>query len=1129
MKKSVSKEVSSNQPIINISTQPKEKEALNILIPESNSIDSDIDSPLNYPSVKPFSSAVQSDKNEKEVDFNIDFPLNSVNLPLVSELEESQLDSPIKDLNEVIPTIFPLKLKNSSNSGSVEVRHILAPIDPIDRSSLKGAAAVIHDPVYHPPFTSFSPPENIKVVSNLNQRRASSSMTLDQLKELANIELEKVKVKAILSPEKNLIHSSINLNVSQSIDQGVCSESDQNVSPNFVMRNRSLSNITPKLPVANRRRRSVSVSPLDTFAASFQGDKLYEIKPKEFKQEEIFGKKIAFGSFVVSEASNKKENLGNNKINRSRSGSLLSPNKNVKTPEVSRSDHFSPDNQNEQCKEKLKPNRMTSAIICKAKQKSNVSPYNIDEKNISHSNIDSNKITMIELDNKSLKKIDIYSLVSNSCFGNIKVLSLRHNKFDSLETLNLSILLHLTDLDLAYNELKGILPLNVIPPSIVRLDISHNFVTSIEHLLTCIHIRTLNISNNFLKKLRGIHPSLEHLDASDNQLSDPLSLRYLSIFPNLVAIGIAGNPIISTNIDWRINIASYCPKLLEIDGKLRAGSKVRGKGYLKKNLNSQKIVSTGHIMHQSLNNKVALSDFEKAMTIVMKKALNRVLDVNKEVEFNSVKKDLLKKRSERKIPKTRSEQEKADRLRYYEYNTIQKIKENTKYKLYDEMLNNSKISARSSSHLSTSKKVINTPNDLSNLLSRLNCASIRSSGKVNSLNVSNSFNRDNHALDLSFGFSEISSISNNNNFHSFSKSSKKMILNPSTGNKLNQFHENNQDNYNYIDYDKEIKLVTDWCQSSANEIENSLDFFSKIFTLFRVQKIESRKKKHIIQNINHFNNVFNVNFPIDLTNALNCLPDTDEKNELCFVTSDLLEKMMNIGLFLTTIEQIFYDPNLSGELLCKVIFECINKSDYGIFVNNNILLPFGINVYKYIHSSKNTTKTSANKSKRASFYFKGEAPIGSEFLHKQTGFGGTLGGIHGTDYNEYLHSPTMNPSIFQSVNGNEEDMIDESEDELEDEVKEYESVASNMQVQQTSIQTNIPFQTNSQFQTVNDEEEDLNNNNNKNSGNEDNVETEIKSGTNDITNNKNDISNTTTISIADKFRSKYSTKNKNND
>ena len=173
-----------------------------------------------------------------------------------------------------------------------------------------------------------------------------------------------------------------------------------------------------------------------------------------------------------------------------------------------------------------------------------------------------------------------FKLYPGHNFQLLIVLILRDNYISNLSSMNLRKLAVLTDLDLAYNKLKGRLPSNVFPLSLERLDITGNDFDNLSGLINCTKLKTLNASQNKIKLISTYPISLTNLDLSYNLIMNITDLRVLSLSPGITVLNVIGNPV-SNNTLCRVTVCTALPKLLSLDEYI-----IPGRGTAKKNTNT---------------------------------------------------------------------------------------------------------------------------------------------------------------------------------------------------------------------------------------------------------------------------------------------------------------------------------------------------------------------------------------------------------------------------------------------------------------------------------------------------------------------------------------------------------------
>lgn len=152
----------------------------------------------------------------------------------------------------------------------------------------------------------------------------------------------------------------------------------------------------------------------------------------------------------------------------------------------------------------------------------------------------------------------------------ICVLILRHNSISHPEQLDLTNRFgRLLDLDLSFNAIAG--AVNGLPPTLQRLDLSHNRITNISSIAGCADLKELNLSHNNIKSFHELPATLETLDLSYNSISAEMTLRVLVLCPLIVSLDLTENPIMLVQKDWRVTMCSILPALGHLNGKPTAG------------------------------------------------------------------------------------------------------------------------------------------------------------------------------------------------------------------------------------------------------------------------------------------------------------------------------------------------------------------------------------------------------------------------------------------------------------------------------------------------------------------------------------------------------------------------------
>jgi hypothetical protein len=175
--------------------------------------------------------------------------------------------------------------------------------------------------------------------------------------------------------------------------------------------------------------------------------------------------------------------------------------------------------------------------------------------------------TVLDLTNRNLSLVRFSEFLSTNRFRALRVLILRNNRINNLSALQLFQLLpNVTDLDLAHNDLRSRISDVDLPRRIQRLDLSFNQLTDISGIMSCIELKELNVSNNYVKALYGLPVKLTRLDISHNRIHTVSSIRSLSICVALTSIAVAHNPVIQQLPNVKVFLRSVMPNLQEIDG-----------------------------------------------------------------------------------------------------------------------------------------------------------------------------------------------------------------------------------------------------------------------------------------------------------------------------------------------------------------------------------------------------------------------------------------------------------------------------------------------------------------------------------------------------------------------------------
>ena len=147
---------------------------------------------------------------------------------------------------------------------------------------------------------------------------------------------------------------------------------------------------------------------------------------------------------------------------------------------------------------------------------------------------------------------------------------------------------NVTILNIAQNALTELAPL---PPTLRRLDASHNNLTHISGLDDCLMLQVATFRRNNIKRIAGLHHNLhvthlflgrnairtveniahlvilETLDLAHNQLPSENSLRPLSMNVRLLHIVVSGNPVEKKLRHYSAVLRNLCPSLVALDNQ----------------------------------------------------------------------------------------------------------------------------------------------------------------------------------------------------------------------------------------------------------------------------------------------------------------------------------------------------------------------------------------------------------------------------------------------------------------------------------------------------------------------------------------------------------------------------------
>lgn len=152
-------------------------------------------------------------------------------------------------------------------------------------------------------------------------------------------------------------------------------------------------------------------------------------------------------------------------------------------------------------------------------------------------------------------------------YFNLKALWLESNGLSKME--NLDSLINLRCLYLSKNLISSIENLEHLR-ELNTLDLSDNHITSLSGLSHLPHLASLNLARNQLTTADDIHElaecaQLNNLDVSHNHIDDAEALPVLKAIPQLKALRITGNPIVTTTRQFRKAFIAAMPNLAFLD------------------------------------------------------------------------------------------------------------------------------------------------------------------------------------------------------------------------------------------------------------------------------------------------------------------------------------------------------------------------------------------------------------------------------------------------------------------------------------------------------------------------------------------------------------------------------------
>lgn len=193
------------------------------------------------------------------------------------------------------------------------------------------------------------------------------------------------------------------------------------------------------------------------------------------------------------------------------------------------------------------------------------SAFVVEGSNVTTGALDDPAVLKICVPSKSEAEVAVL-LVPNRPDVPVTVLILRNTGIISPERFCFNLRFpFLTDLDLGWNGIAG--AVKGLPPTLQRLDLSHNRITNVSSILNCMELKELNLSHNNIKSFHGLPATLERLDLSHNAITAAITLRTLALSPIIKSLDLTGNAVILEVVEWKIMLRNMLTQLDELNGR----------------------------------------------------------------------------------------------------------------------------------------------------------------------------------------------------------------------------------------------------------------------------------------------------------------------------------------------------------------------------------------------------------------------------------------------------------------------------------------------------------------------------------------------------------------------------------